>query len=176
MDTNNLSHQKRAGERATLEAKQVELLERAERRQRGMLCAWVATTAIALVATVTMLESCGSDNSHTQLSGQGGKAEEQDAGPRYDEGGHDHERRTQQSADEQEWRSAGHCCQRNRRTISSRQGHRPDDEQEEETDSEQHPRRHDGTFSGLGHPTVQLELDRRENTSKQRKDQQAERR
>ena len=68
MDTNNLSHQKRAGERATLEAKQVELLERAERRQRGMLCAWVATTAIALVATVTMLESCGSDNSHTQLA------------------------------------------------------------------------------------------------------------
>ena len=69
MDTRNANTQKRASGRETLENKQTQLLEReASRRraQRAMFGACIAATAITLVATVTLLESCGSDSSSSK--------------------------------------------------------------------------------------------------------------
>jgi hypothetical protein len=63
MNTRNASPQNRGSERETLEQKQTQLLERAAAHQRNMIVAWVSATAIAMVATVTLLESCGSDQS-----------------------------------------------------------------------------------------------------------------
>ena len=67
MDSRNAKIQKRANVRETLENKQTQLLEAAaEARHRAMISAWVAATIVALVATVTLLESCGSGGSSIQ--------------------------------------------------------------------------------------------------------------
>jgi hypothetical protein len=63
MDTRNANTRNRASARETLENQQTQLLEREASRQRAMIRAWVAATVVALVATVTLLESCGSDSS-----------------------------------------------------------------------------------------------------------------
>ena len=67
MDSKHTNIQKRANGRETLENKQTQLLEREASRRRAkraaMFGASVAATAIALVATVTLLASCGSDSS-----------------------------------------------------------------------------------------------------------------
>ena len=64
MDSKHTITKNRSNERITLENKQTQLLEAAaESRHRAMVSAWVAATIVALVATVTLLESCGSNNS-----------------------------------------------------------------------------------------------------------------
>jgi hypothetical protein len=63
MHTQKTNTPQRTSPLETLENQQTQLLERAAARHRAMLGAWVATTAIALVATVALLESCGSDSS-----------------------------------------------------------------------------------------------------------------
>ena len=66
MDSRNANTRNRANVRETLENKQTQLLEREAARQRAMIGAWVAATVVALVATVTLLESCGSGGSSIQ--------------------------------------------------------------------------------------------------------------
>jgi hypothetical protein len=62
MDSKQANTRNRAdAARETLENKQTQLLEREAARQRAMVSAWVATTIVALVAAVTLLESCGSE-------------------------------------------------------------------------------------------------------------------
>ena len=68
MDTRNTNTPKRGSERETLENKQTQLLERAAARHRNMIVVWVSATAIALVATVTMLESCGQQSNSTKAA------------------------------------------------------------------------------------------------------------
>jgi len=63
MDSKHANTQNSANWRETLENKQTQLLEREASRQRTMVSAWVAATVVALVATITLLESCGSDHS-----------------------------------------------------------------------------------------------------------------
>jgi hypothetical protein len=63
MDSKHTDTQMRANWRETLENKQTQLLEREASRQRAMVSAWVAATVVALVAAVTLLESCGSERS-----------------------------------------------------------------------------------------------------------------
>jgi hypothetical protein len=62
MDSKQANTRNSANWRETLENKQTQLLEREASRQRAMVSAWVAATLVALVATVTLLESCGSDH------------------------------------------------------------------------------------------------------------------
>jgi len=66
MDSKQANTGNSANWRETLENKQTQLLEREASRQRAMVSAWVAATVVALVATVTLLESCGSDRSTIQ--------------------------------------------------------------------------------------------------------------
>ena len=67
MDSKHASIQQRANGRETLENQQTQLLEREASCQRtrraAMFAACIAGSAIALVATVTLLASCGSDSS-----------------------------------------------------------------------------------------------------------------
>lgn len=63
MDSKHANTPKSAIWRETLENKQTQLLEREAARHRAMVSAWVAATVVALVATLTLLESCGSDRS-----------------------------------------------------------------------------------------------------------------
>ena len=66
MDSKHANTQQRANGRETLENKQTQLLEREashRRSQRAMFGKCIAATAIVLVATATLLESCGSDSS-----------------------------------------------------------------------------------------------------------------
>ena len=69
MDSKHANTQQRANGRETLENQQTQLLEReasAARTRRAMFGACIAGSAIALVATVTLLASCGSDGSSIQ--------------------------------------------------------------------------------------------------------------
>ena len=66
MDSKHANTPKSANWRETLENQQTRLLEREASRQRAMISAWVAATVVALAATVTLLESCGSDHSSIQ--------------------------------------------------------------------------------------------------------------
>lgn len=72
METRNESTRNRAIERETLAEKQTRLLARAAARaaarHRAMIGAWVGITAVALVATVALLESCGQDGGGTKAA------------------------------------------------------------------------------------------------------------
>lgn len=66
MDSKHANTPQSANWRETLENKQTQLLEREASRHRAMVSAWVAAMVVALVATVTLLESCGSEHSSIQ--------------------------------------------------------------------------------------------------------------
>lgn len=68
MNTHKSIPQNRADGRESLEAKQQRLLEHAVALQRASVRAWVGVTAIALVATVALLASCGHEGTRTRAA------------------------------------------------------------------------------------------------------------
>ena len=65
MDTRNANHPKRSSAPETLENQQTQLLEQAAAHRRNMIVSWISASAIALIASTMLLESCGQQSDNT---------------------------------------------------------------------------------------------------------------